>query len=71
MFDGLYIASLTSHYLFSWQSTHVLVQVNKLMFLWWPYGDWLNMNIIYPYTIYVDKGRLSKRGKYGENTGKF
>jgi hypothetical protein len=25
------------------------------------------MNIIYPYTIYVDKGRLPK----GENTGKF
>jgi hypothetical protein len=25
------------------------------------------MNIIYPYTIYVDKGRLPKRG----NTGKF
>jgi hypothetical protein len=26
------------------------------------------MNIIYPYTIYVDKGRLSKRGKYGTLT---
>jgi hypothetical protein len=24
------------------------------------------MNIIYPYTIYVDKGRLPKRGKYGK-----
>jgi hypothetical protein len=23
------------------------------------------MNIIYPYTIQVDKGRLPKRGKYG------
>jgi hypothetical protein len=22
------------------------------------------MNIIYPYTIYVDKGRLPKRGKF-------
>jgi hypothetical protein len=24
------------------------------------------MNIIYPYTIYVDKGRLPKRGKSGK-----
>jgi len=27
------------------------------------------MNIIYPYTIYVDKGRLPKRGKYGKISG--
>jgi hypothetical protein len=27
------------------------------------------MNIIYPYTIYVDKGRLPKRGKYGKSSG--
>jgi hypothetical protein len=27
------------------------------------------MNIIYPYTIYVDKGRLSKMGKYGKISG--
>jgi len=25
------------------------------------------MNIIYPYTIYVDKGRLPKKGKIREN----
>jgi hypothetical protein len=24
------------------------------------------MNIIYPYSIYVDKGRLPKKGKYGK-----
>jgi hypothetical protein len=24
------------------------------------------MNIIFPYTIYVDKGRLPNRGKYGK-----
>jgi hypothetical protein len=27
------------------------------------------MNIIYPYTIDVDKGRLPKRGKYGKISG--
>jgi hypothetical protein len=27
------------------------------------------MNIIFPYTIYVDKGRLPKRGKYGKISG--
>jgi hypothetical protein len=27
------------------------------------------MIIIYPYTIYVDKGRLPKKGKYGEISG--
>jgi hypothetical protein len=27
------------------------------------------MNIIYLYTIYVDKGRLFKRGKYGKISG--
>jgi hypothetical protein len=27
------------------------------------------MNIIYPYTIYIDKGRLPKRGKYGKFSG--
>jgi hypothetical protein len=27
------------------------------------------MNIIYPYTIYVDKGRLPKRRKYGKISG--
>jgi hypothetical protein len=28
------------------------------------------MNIIFPYTIYVDKGRLpKKRGKYGKISG--
>jgi hypothetical protein len=24
------------------------------------------MNIIYPYTIYLDRGRLPKRAKYGK-----
>ncbi len=27
------------------------------------------MNIIYSYTIYVDKGRLPKKGKYGKISG--
>jgi hypothetical protein len=27
------------------------------------------MNIIFPYTIYVDKERLPKRGKYGKISG--
>jgi hypothetical protein len=27
------------------------------------------MNIIYPYTINVDKGRLPKTGKYGKISG--
>jgi hypothetical protein len=27
------------------------------------------MNIIYPYRIYVDKGRLPKKGKYGKISG--
>jgi hypothetical protein len=27
------------------------------------------MKIIYPYTIYVDKGRLPKREKYGKISG--
>jgi hypothetical protein len=27
------------------------------------------MKIIYQYTIYVDKGRLPKRGKYGKISG--
>jgi hypothetical protein len=27
------------------------------------------MNIIYPYTIYLDRGRLPKRGKYGKISG--
>jgi hypothetical protein len=39
------------------------------MFLWWPYGNWLNIKIIYPSTIYADKRRLPKRGKYGKISG--
>jgi hypothetical protein len=27
------------------------------------------MNVIYPYIIYVGKGRLPKRGKYGKISG--
>jgi hypothetical protein len=27
------------------------------------------MKIIYPYTIYVDKGRLAKMGKHGKISG--
>ncbi len=63
MFDGLYIASLSSY------NVHMYCTSKQIDVFVMPYVDWLNINIIYPSTIYVDKGRLPKRGKYGKISG--
>ncbi len=71
MFGGPYIASLSSHYLFIVDKVHMYCTSKQIdvFVMWWPYGNWLNMTIIYPDTIYVDMGRLPKRGKYGKIWG--
>ena len=68
MFDGLYIASLSSHYLFIVDKVHMYCTSKQtdvfVMALWWLITYEYNL-----YTIYVDKGRLPKRGKYGKISG--
>jgi hypothetical protein len=69
MFDGLYIASLSSHYLFIVDNVHMYctsTQIDVFVMALWKL---IKYEYNYPYTIYVDEGRLPKRGKYGKISG--
>ena len=67
MFDCLYIASLTAHHFLD-DKVHMYCTSKQIDVLVMASSHWLNMNIIYSYTIYLGIGEDCPKE---ENTGKL